>query len=179
MESKNTRKAIAFIGTIVSGVAASAIYDLLKGEPAFNGILFLFDKTLILLNMKLPLWLFLALIIVFAILWMLNRKRGSTNIPSSQTKQTRTYPPYINYTQKSYGGILWKWNWRPADGTSFVMEGLHPCCPHDGTPLTQFTHECPRCGEVFYNVNTIDIEKLSILIIDNATRMTEDTPVYH
>lgn len=75
-------------------------------------------------------------------------------------------PNFIAYRTDNINGLIWRWNWKlQSKGWDIVELTAH--CPKDETPLT---HEgrCPRCGLLFPACDKHFIERVCILIKDNA-----------
>lgn len=184
MKKKSTilNKKSGTIATIAAAVIASIIYDSIKGDQRFNGLYAVLSATKDILSTPIPLWApMLAVSILTAILiyvFLENRKNTKLLAQYKKRATSSSKPPFFTFTQKMYNGLLWKWQWHLSLLNEWYIDNIHPCCPDDYTPLPPNSYECPRCGKRYRYASASDMEKLHILIMDDAKRMSPANTEY-
>lgn len=163
-----TKKILSGIGTVIVTVVATLISDWIKGDSAFsmfkNILAWIHDKMLI----SVPLWSLLIVSIVLVLLGYSIIRIKKRNQKNLHKWTPPPIPNFTKYTTKTYGGILWEWQWERYNG-GWRINDLHPCCPEDGTRLTMY-FQCPRCDKYYFNVQRCDTEKLRLLIEDDIKK---------
>lgn len=125
------------IGSTVCAAIILKFFDIFIGTNILNYIGGILYKSLRIfcniLNYKLPLWLFLVILLIYFFYRRLSFRKNKM-------------PIYLDYTEDRFQGILYRWSYECVDGKYRIGEivAYCPTCKH------RIVHdECLNCGAVY------------------------------
>ena len=156
-------------GGLILSVILSIINDLIKDEQVFSTISDIFSMFICFLNYKVKVWwllLGLAIMICLSVLFL--KYIG-------HTVKTPDKPKFLEYTQDTILGYMWRWNWQKNIYGQYDIENLCPVCSRCNTPLVESfsgyreKYKCLRC-EMVYSKELPEFAHVKMLISDNVRR---------
>lgn len=164
------------IWTVILGVIAAAIYDLIKDQPIFSSIIqiarniYFIIKNVLLLDLKL--WIVIVVISIYKILkWVLSsyRKNRIPDLPKNRRSYQRD--EFDNWTWK------WKWKW-DSNKNEWIIDNLWPYCKKCDIKLLNKSNiidkkmKCPKCNQIFRDDNSEldDYKAVESIVYDNIEK---------
>lgn len=144
--------------SVVNSLIATAVWtvgsfllNMKKGDGVFEA----FVNTM---TLEIRLWhviVFVGVVYVISVIRGLYKKDA---VVPQEVPVTKEEPKYLEYTEDTFQGLKWIWNWKKNENDNYNLIDLTPICPLDNVFMSknnmyaEYPYTCPICEQSILDI---------------------------